>query len=87
MSLPGRRGKGKSLSEMGTDYEGQEGAIEEVRALSPRAKELLAHHFNNSLAGIIGGLEIGDSELAMKAAKHMIEDLRLFGIRPKSSYP
>jgi hypothetical protein len=72
---------------MGADYEGQDEAVDEVKALSPRAKELLAHHLNNSLTGIIGGLEIGDTGLAMKAAKHMVEDLRLFGIRSKSFYP
>ncbi|MFA6054056.1 MAG: hypothetical protein WC769_01650 [Thermodesulfovibrionales bacterium] len=64
---------------MGADYEGQEKAIEELRALSPSAKEFLSHHLRNSLSGIITGVETGKLEIVKQSAWHIIDDLVRIG--------
>ncbi|HDH51259.1 MAG TPA: hypothetical protein ENG95_07395 [Nitrospirae bacterium] len=65
---------------MGADYEGQEKAVEKVRALPEEVKMLLSHHLRNSLQGILGGAQTGMLELVEKDAKHMVEDLKKFGL-------
>jgi hypothetical protein len=60
---------------MGANYAGEEKAIEELRALSPEAKEFLSHHLRNSLTAIIAGIESGKLEVAKQEAWHIIDDL------------
>jgi len=66
---------------VGADYVGQEKAIEELSALSAEAKEFLNHHIGNSLAAVIGGIQIQNLAIAKEAAWHIVDDLRLAGIR------
>lgn len=60
---------------MGADYKGQEQAIEELKAMSPEAREFLSHHLRNSLTGIITGIETNQLEIAKEQAWHIIDDL------------
>lgn len=61
---------------MGADFPGDEQAIAMLRSMPLEAREWLHHHFGNSLQCVIGGLVIGDYEMARKAAQHAVADLR-----------
>ena len=65
---------------MGADYEGQEKAIKEVRALSGEAKQLLAHHFRNPLTVIMSEAQMRELRAIEESAKHIVEDLERFGL-------
>lgn len=66
---------------MGRDYEGQEEGIRVVKGLHSAGKELMMHHFNNSLCGALGFLDQGNIEQARICLKHLLEDMRIFGLR------
>jgi hypothetical protein len=70
---------------MGADYQGQERALAELRALSRDAKEYLNHHIGNSLNIIHAGIENfmidGMLEMATKEVWHIVDDLYAAGIR------
>ncbi len=65
---------------MGADYEGQETPITFIRGLPDEVKACLSHHLRNCLAGILGGAQIGRPDLVEDAARHMVEDLKNFGL-------
>ena len=64
---------------MGADYPEQDKAIEELKALSPDAKNFLSHHLRNSLAGVLGGIETGKLDIAKVSAEHIVLDLEKIG--------
>lgn len=66
---------------MGANYLGQEEAIAELSALSTGAKEFLNHHISNSCSVIVNVADMKDLPAAKEAAWHIIDDLRLAGIR------
>lgn len=68
---------------MGNNYEGQEKAIEDLKALSPEAKKFLSHHICNSLQAILGGLEMGRFDIAKREIWHIVDDLILAGIKDR----
>jgi len=66
---------------MGANYKDQEKAIAELSALSREAKIFLNHHIGNPLTVIIGAIEQGKFDIAKEVAWHIVDDLRLAGIR------
>jgi hypothetical protein len=64
---------------MGADYPEQDKAIEELKALSPSAKEFLSHHLRNSLGSIIIAIHTGKLDIARDSAEHIVEDLEKIG--------
>ena len=76
---------------MGADYEGQESALAVLRALPSEAKQYIAHHVRNALAGVVGNITLARMDveqgkpaehhldLADQCLWHAIEDLRKFG--------
>jgi hypothetical protein len=67
---------------MGAKYDGEEAGIEELRALGYEGKKFLCHHLCNALSQVIGGIDIGDLQMAKDAAWHMVDDLDQAGIGP-----
>ncbi|HDK41279.1 MAG TPA: hypothetical protein ENG93_01325 [Nitrospirae bacterium] len=66
---------------MGADFPEDQKAIDFIREQMPADVRLvLSHHLRNSLAGILGGLERDDKDMATKCAKHMQKDLGRFGL-------
>lgn len=61
---------------MGADFPEDEQAIAMLRSMPVEARSWLHHHFGNSLQCVIGGIQIGDYEMARNAAQHAVEDLR-----------
>jgi len=66
---------------MGADYEGQAEAIDEIRRLSPQAKQFLSHHLCNPLSVILGAARLNHPEMIPEQVDHIVEDLILAGIR------
>lgn len=75
---------------MGADYEGQEKAIAILRALPSEAKEYIAHHMRNALAGAAGYIHLAKKgelnektqehlALADEGISHAVKDLSTFG--------
>jgi hypothetical protein len=64
---------------MGADYVGQEKGIEELKRMSPEAREFLAHHLRNSLNAVLNGIEVGRADIVREAGWHMVEDLKKIG--------
>lgn len=54
-------------------------AIEELKMLSPVAKEYLGHHINNCLQLVLSCSEAGNKDLIRSAVFHIVEDLKRFG--------
>jgi len=67
---------------MGNDYDGQEDAVKEVRALSEKAKGLLNHHLGNSLQAVLTEAQMNGLKLSEGCVHHILSDLETFGIRP-----
>ena len=65
---------------MGANFPEDKKAIDLALALPREVKEYLGHHLNNSMVGIINGIETGNYERVKKSAWHMVEDLRRIGI-------
>jgi hypothetical protein len=72
---------------MGADYEGQEKALAILRALPREAKEYIAHHVRNCLAGAVGNIDLIrraglDDEVSRRldvadeCLAHAVEDLK-----------
>lgn len=58
---------------MGADYQGQEKAIEILQAMPDAAKEYIAHHLRNALAGSIGNLDLAMRQANTKALRERLE--------------
>lgn len=65
---------------MGRHYDGQEKGVLAIKGLHPAGKELLMHHFNNSLCGALGFLDQGDIAGARECLDHMVDDMKEFGL-------
>ena len=72
---------------MGANYPGQETAIAELSNLSRDAKQFLCHHICNALMQVTLGIEVGMYDIAQDAARHIIEDLEMAGIRSGGGLP
>lgn len=58
---------------MGADYKDQEKGIEILRAMPDAAKEYLAHHLRNALAGSIGNIDLAMRQATTPALKERLE--------------
>ncbi len=75
---------------MGANYEGQEQAIALLRNMPATAREFVAHHLRNALAGAIGNIALArlrthDPDVALHLKKvdecldHAVQDLKAIG--------
>ncbi|MEK6744255.1 MAG: hypothetical protein AABZ15_11615 [Nitrospirota bacterium] len=58
---------------MGADYPGQEKAIAILQTMPDAAKEYLAHHMRNALAGSIGNIDLAMRQATTPALKERLE--------------
>jgi len=64
------------------DFAGDEAAIMELRALSPKAKEFLNHHIRNTLAGVITYCVQEKHEETQQVAMQLIDVLEMIAPLP-----
>ena len=58
---------------MGADYKDQDKGIEILRSMPDEAKEYIAHHLRNALAGSIGNIDLALHQAKTKSLKERLE--------------
>lgn len=64
---------------MGADTRDESKEIAEIKALSFRARNYIAHHVRNGLQKVVSGNEVGRPDMVKNAVKHILQDLDRVG--------